>query len=188
MADGFHSLIQQLKRHSPKLRAGANPEWGSEVSGHRGEIRASLKKSLEKDCKDDLACFDDMDEPPRPKKWSVSISHTKGFGAWIAIPRPLRVGLDIEDPARVTQAVIERTCSPDEMEAAPELSYLWCAKEAYYKSLEGDQPDAITQISIGDWNDLGGGLYGYRGHDGAKPGAGLLLEADGYLYSVCFVS
>ena len=70
--------------------------------------------------------------------YQISISHTKAlaFAAFSDLP----VGLDAEQPRRVTQTLLQRCLAPEELQiclqsSEPRLTFLrfWTLKEAYVK-------------------------------------------------------
>lgn len=186
MADGFQRIIQELQKHEPSTLAAHSEEWGAGQASFRQNIRGSAKSNLEAAGLTDLDCFSILDAPPRPKDWSVSISHAKGIGAWVAVKRPAKIGLDIEEVSRVREDIIERVSTTQEILSAPQPAFLWCAKESYFKSLEEHQPIAVTQLKILRWEKLEENLYSFHGSN-ALGGEGLVLLATPYIYSVCLV-
>lgn len=181
MAGGFQRLISLVHKHHPEMRAQGTSLWGAREENYRALIRASIKDVLQTE--DHVA---DLARPPKSTKWSISISHAANFGGWVAAPLPARIGFDVEEGRRITDKVIERMSTEAERKDCPNPSYLWCAKEAYFKALAQDQPQAITQLNIGEWELLEPDFYSFRASP-HKAGRGWVLNHEPFLYGICFV-
>ncbi len=179
MAGGFQRLIHEVQKHQPGLRFQGTSLWGAQEPGYRDLIRKSLAEVLKPE-------ENDLSKPPRSSKWSISISHAKHFGGWVAVPLPHRVGFDVEEDRRITPAIIERMSTAQEIADCPNPSFLWCAKEAYFKSLAQDQPQAITQLNISGWVQLEPGLYSFTANP-HKPGRGWIFSHEPFLFGICLV-
>lgn len=79
--------------------------------------------------------------PGRPDL-AVSLSHTDGFVA-AAVGRGVAVGVDVQAPVPISDAVLRRCCSPevrDELSALPseardlEFAWIWSAQECCVKA------------------------------------------------------
>jgi 4'-phosphopantetheinyl transferase EntD len=182
MASDFPGIIEELKRSEASVFGASLPEWGAEIQGHREKIRTALKTALLEAGEAEHESLTDLKRPPRPAKFSVSISHTQGFGAWIACARPHRIGLDIENRARIKREIVERVSTAFELSAAPHFEYLWCAKEAYYKAMESDQPSTISELEISNWKKTNG-LFTFAGGK-AFPVEGFVLEFAPYILAI----
>jgi 4'-phosphopantetheinyl transferase EntD len=162
MADGFQQLIAHLRGRVPDALGEARAEWGVRRHGEgaRRLIRADIIANLKSfDLpKADLDQIENLKTPPRPANWSLSVSHTLDLGGWLATPRPLSVGFDIEDTRRLQSRLIERICTAEEVAAAPDPLLLWSAKEASYKCLETGQPQVITDLTLRSWKADGPGF------------------------------
>lgn len=183
MADGFQRLVQILKEQGFVIEGRAKSQWGAKEPGYRENIRTSLKEILNPE---DQAELDDLKCPPRPAKWSVSISHAPHYGGWLAIPLPARIGFDIEAEARIRKDIVERMSTQSEILECPNPAFLWCAKEAYFKSLAQDQPQAITQLTIGQWTELAPDVYSFKASP-HKIGYGWIVRAEPFLFGACLV-
>jgi len=179
MAGGFQRLISLVHKHHPELRAQGTSLWGAKEHGYRDNIRASIKDILAPE-ENDLA------QPPKSSKWSISISHAKHFGGWVAVPLPARIGFDVEEDRRITPSIIERMSTEQERKDCPNPAFLWCAKEAYFKALAQDQPQAITQLNITDWDLVENDFYSFRAMP-HKPGHGWVLAHEPFLFGICLV-
>lgn len=174
MAQGFSTLIQEIQKILPAARGEGQSNWNANVSDHRQQIRASLRASLGGEG------FDDS--PPRPLNWSVSISHARFFGGWLAVPRPHRVGFDVEVSERIQPRIIERVCSRQEVAECPNPAFLWCAKESYYKCMEHDQPETISQLTVSNWKAMAPGIFTFQPEKNIR---GILIEDANAYYCAC---
>lgn len=181
MAAGFQRLVSLVHKHHPDLRSQGTALWGAKEASYRNNIRASIQEILQPEEQ-----VDDLSKLPKSKKWSISISHAANFGGWVALPLPARIGFDVEEGRRISPAVIERMSTPQEITDCPSPAFLWCAKEAYFKALAQDQPQAITQLNILDWNKLESDFYSFKAMP-HKPGQGWILSAEPFLFGVCVV-
>jgi 4'-phosphopantetheinyl transferase EntD len=182
MAADFSGIIAQLKRSEPSLFGAGLEGWGSDAQGHREKIRMDLKAALLEAGESEHPGLTDLRQPPRPAKFSVSISHTQGFGAWIACARPQRIGLDIESRARIKREIVARVSTPSELAAAPRFEYLWCAKEAYFKAMENDQPATISHLEVSGWRERDG-LFTFTGGKAISV-EGFVLEFSPYILAI----
>lgn len=180
MADPFQRLIGQFAE-SHLIGLGSDA-WNSNNPEARQLIRSSAAKKLHIEGPE----VADLSKPPRPEKWSLSISHTHAFGGWVAAPRPLRVGFDVEMAARIKPVTIARISSPREIDEAPDSRFLWCAKESVYKALENEQPDAVTRLHIQGWNCTE--EFWHFTCEGYARLKGVVLRADGLVFAVCTIS
>ena len=114
MATGFQRLSIELAKLEPSLKANGNPGMGSEIDDHRRLIRASLQEYLPGE-----QGLEDLNSIPRPENWSISISHSKNFGGWLAVKRPKQVGFDCELQSRIRPEVIQRISTPEEIARCP---------------------------------------------------------------------
>jgi 4'-phosphopantetheinyl transferase EntD len=185
MAADFSRIIEELKRGEPSIFGASDEGWGAEIQGHREKIRRDLKAALLKAGEPEHEALTDLKQPPRPVKFSVSISHTKGFGAWIACPRPHRIGFDVENQARIKCEIVERVSTPSELKAAPRFEYLWCAKEAHFKAMESDQPATISRLEISGWKEKNG-LFTFEGGK-TIPVEGFVLESPPYILAIALL-
>lgn len=129
----IQTVRQALK--DPQLQIYADPAWGSENAAHRTLMHEKV---------------DQLKSQGYPH---TSISHCAGMGIILASRYP--VGVDVEQSARITEAVVQRVSTKEEYEAAPSAASLWCAKEACFKALKAfTQPSVISNISIGAWEKL----------------------------------
>lgn len=118
--------------------------WGSEFANHQDEIHGELKKRMAR-----AYPFSDS-----------SISHCRTLGGFAFTEfdseHIARIGFDVEEDDRVTEAVARRVCKSDhEFQSAPSAASLWAAKEAAFKSLKGQtQPKTVSQVELSHWQKL----------------------------------
>ena len=133
------SELQEMARllEVPSLSIQVRAIWGSINENHRELIRADLESQGSQ---------------------LYSISHTENLGGYAIVPESaaLKIGFDVEQIARVTDAVARRVCEdPHEFLEAPSAAALWCAKEAGFKSLQGpDQPAVIPWVTPYGWRHV----------------------------------
>ncbi len=185
MADGFHRLIVEMRRHLPYLRAEGCKEWGASSTNFRTKIRTSLAAALSE--QGEVDNVQDLTQVPRPKNWSVSISHAGKFGGWLALRRPQTIGFDCEEPHRVRPELIARMATSHEITEAPSAAALWCAKEATYKALEGKQPAVVSDIIILQWSPLSNDQYLFKPAS-HKACTGYVYLGKDLVFAACTVS
>jgi 4'-phosphopantetheinyl transferase EntD len=187
MADAFSQLLSALRPLAIGLKGDSRPEWGAHSSGSRNRLRQALAHALAPLSADDQRALADLNDPPRPSNWSISISHTHDYGGWMAVPRPAQVGWDVELSARIKRETIGRVCSAQELLDAPEAAFLWCAKEAFFKALEDEQPLSISQLTIGQWRADGVSLWRWHGL-GPRNGEGILIRDGDWLMAASVIA
>lgn len=196
MTSIFSHLLQTLNAQIGGLRGEGHPQWGSQASDHRDQIRQSIARNLPGLNRTDLSDLTDLQKPPRPDGWCVSISHTQNWGGWMAVRRPVQIGWDVELKARIRVSVVERVSSKKELGDAPRPEFLWCCKEAFFKALEDDQPQTIPELTIADWQSqpilslstdrVDGELWTWKGL-GPRNGNGLVLSHGPWLIAVSYI-
>jgi phosphopantetheinyl transferase len=86
--------------------------------------------------------------------YTISLSHTKGFIAFVAHSKPYPAGIDIEYRSERALRVRERFLSLkenaaiDESHAAEHVLLHWCAKETLYKLLNTSGVDFRRELHI----------------------------------------
>lgn len=120
-------------------------------------VRASPKEMI-------LTDYSQLKQYPQ---FTVSLSHTKGFGASLIADKKtyLSVGIDIEQEARpVKDMIIERISNPGDLRLRN--IELWCLKEAAFKALMNtgkfQLPLGFSSLCIGDkvWTHSPSGTSG----------------------------
>lgn len=135
------------------------PEWGSENPNYRTEIRKGILEYLKAHHPDQVAnSVWDLEAPPMLKSLFVSISHTEGMGGFTLCSKT--VGLDIENTSRITQKIIDRVSTEDELKACPKFELLWPAKEAVFKSTT--EFYTISHIHLVNWSKSQNDTYAFN--------------------------
>lgn len=144
----------QLKNLAPALQdvhLVTSVSWASDRPQYRLLLRQAIQSQLK--VKEDSML--NLEKLPELPNGFVSISHSQKVGGYV-FSQKNKVGLDIESAARVSNKIVQRVSSDDELKLAPGPSHLWCAKEALFKSLRGDhQPQIISAVQFSQWNSLG---------------------------------
>lgn len=139
-----------------------SPRFGSKNTDHRLQLRSSLlgellKLQIEKthiQFKSELIL--DLKSLPKCKGFGISISHTENLGGFVLSEKFQNIGFDLEDPKRVTKAVVARMSSAEEILSMPDPAKLWIAKESSFKALSNHLKAAvISDIEVFDWQEPG---------------------------------
>ena len=139
-----------------ELKIYLSPKWSSAEADHRQLLRNAIR--------DMLGCgktVTDLAMLPDPEAHSISISHCKRAGGFIAAPRCKLVGFDIEINRRLVGVKL-RLVSVNEKEPleAPSPAAFWTAKEAAFKCLRGPkQPRGLKDIKVGQWKQIDSGVH-----------------------------
>lgn len=186
MMDAFERLLNQARKTEPTVQGQWSLNWGAQTLHSRTQIRTAISNALQDLGDADIQALENLGETPHLHDWSVSISHTHNAGGWFAAHRPTQIGWDVERCERIKPVILQRVCTEDEMTAAPESAFLWCAKESFFKALEDFQPVAIPQLTISDWHRVEQNLWSWRGF-GPRNGTGFLVAQDEWLLAVSLV-
>ena len=138
-------LEKEFQKHlkAPNLRLFLKPDWGSGQLGSKTLIRQQIETELPAQVKPEIS---ELDKIPELKSGFLSISHCFDVGGF-AYSTGLPLGFDVEITSRVTNSIINRVASPQELKSAPSAASLWTAKEAIFKSLRTfKQPQVVSQI------------------------------------------
>lgn len=159
VAEKIHSLVQTKLLPGETFHVDIRPEWGSENSNYRTEIRKGILDYLKQHHPDQVAeSIWDLNSPPVLKALFVSISHCLGMGGFAVCSKSL--GFDIEDTTRITQKIVDRVSSEDELTACPEFELLWPAKEAVFKC--STEFYTISHIHLIDWTPSQYETYAFK--------------------------
>lgn len=165
--------VSNLLQHS-NIEVHARSEWGSQNTGHRDLIRQM------------------MSELDKSSTYKYSISHTTGMG--VLVYSLDWVGVDVEVTDRVTNQVMQRVSTLAEIQEAPTLAALWCAKEAAFKALKGfRQPSVISDVSIGGWKKIDSQtetfqLLNYENHETPHSGRGVVKYLGQHTYAFFLIA
>ena len=129
----FESFLQ-AHFNNPFLQLDLRPEWSSLNENHREHIKARLNQ---------------------PGVQASSISHCPSMGGFVASHKPVRLGLDVEENSRVTNEVLTRMFSKNEIGSCPMPHALWTAKEALFKALKDEgQPQLLSDLPELEWSKV----------------------------------
>lgn len=165
-------VIEQIRQvlGCPRLWFHLSELGRSESEFHRRDLRRALIEFLTQKIKSrELGPFEDLphaiselvkiSDPQKLPELSyaqISISHCPQLGGFAVNPGTNRVGFDIEVEGRVSEAVAARIGSPNEVEAAPDPTSLWVAKESAFKAMHRHvlEPTTISEIEIFNWQRI----------------------------------
>lgn len=121
-------------------------------------------------------------------KGGISLSHSKKGGTVLVSPKHVGIGVDLEEKARLTEKVLNRVSSEAERASAPDLLFLWPAKEASFKALYPDNEDlAFTQLTIQNWKKIDSNIWTFESRFQQKTIGGFLLNDDFLLVAATFL-
>ncbi len=102
---------------------------------------------------------------PTLNKGDFSLSHSREFQGLMLSQKHQYLGFDIEDPGRVAPAIALRISNSSELQAAPQPSLLWVAKEAAFKVFSKSQgAQLISNIQLNHWTLLTKGMFAVHAH------------------------
>lgn len=147
--DRFQAVIQKEIK-DPEFKFSLSTDWSSEKPDHRVKIREHLADV-------DSAYFSklqwaqlyDLNQRPEPIQGSVSISHCHLIGGYSY--SSLGCGFDVEDVRRISDPVIMRTSSEEEISKSPHIKMLWVSKEAAFKALSETPKLLVTDLFCHSW-------------------------------------
>lgn len=134
---------------TPSLELHLSSEWSSNSPDHRKLLRAFIADHLclQGEARKEVC---DLTYPPQTADKKISLAHSLHIG--VVGFADVAIGVDIEQTSRVTEKIVERISSKEEMKAAPSVADLWVAKEAAFKALYNyEQPQIMSQVEIGAW-------------------------------------
>lgn len=175
LVDLFKEL-QSVITETSVIELFLSEQWGSQNPPYRLEIRQQIQNwisqknnSLDSTTSNLINNLLDLNHPPKLFPiGSVSISHTQNLGGFIATLKDHdecpSLGFDIEHYNRVNEATVKRVCSNQEVNEAPNVKYLWCAKEALFKASQNENPTnnkikVISEIEISNWQKISQSWY-----------------------------
>ncbi len=143
---------------------------------------------------EDIFNLQNLNVPPRLNKKFVSISHCQSLGGFVTSSQP--VGFDIEEIARIKPEVIQRTSQEVEIKSAPQLYYLWPAKEAAFKALSlyrKEKPTVASDLRIQNWKQIQSNFGSFYSFDvfhsenlSLKQGHGYIFHDSTHISSIFF--
>jgi 4'-phosphopantetheinyl transferase EntD len=118
----------------------------------------------------------------------ISISHSKSGGAILVSKNNKNIGIDLEERSRLTEKVLTRVSSETERKSAPNLHFLWPAKEASFKALYPDNDDiSIPEVIIQNWEKFEDDIWSFTAHYQEKSIKGFLFSDEILLVAVAFI-
>lgn len=144
---------------------------------------------------EDLFNLQNLNVPPRLKEKFVSISHCQTLGGFVVCSQP--VGFDIEEISRIKPEVIQRISQELEVQSAPQLSYLWPAKEASFKALSlhrQHKQTVASDLRIQNWKEIKSNFGHFFSYDAyhsenlsLKQGHGYVFHDSTHISSIFFI-
>ncbi|MCB9073824.1 MAG: 4'-phosphopantetheinyl transferase superfamily protein [Bdellovibrionaceae bacterium] len=159
--DAEHFTPPLLPPRYSSLRIFRAPHLGSQHKDHRTLLRKMISDTLVAEGHSAPEHVDDLDQRLQHDSLSISVSHTIDASIFAWIPKPLQVGVDIELVNRITDPVIERVSTEEEVNTAPDVKLLWTAKEAVFKAIS-PQAKTMSEIEIYNWQPVSGHTYTFQ--------------------------
>ncbi len=154
----IQSFIDPLKSQLKLdlLEIHLDPLFASHVSNNRNSIRQNiLNRYQEQMTTEERLAVLDLNQRPVSKNLFFSVSHMKHNGGYAVSNE--KVGFDIEDISRISTDVIRRISTTAEIDLAPQIEFLWSAKESSFKVIGETKDLVFTDIRITHWmkqNDI----------------------------------
>lgn len=145
--------ITTIKQKIPDLQLNffLSSEFAAATENYRQNIRAALANDHSfRFNRQQLADLSDLNIIPTASDGFFSISHCPGLGGFSF--SNFKHGFDLENVDRISKPIILRTCSDEEVAAAPNAKFLWVAKEAALKAIsKGTNDFVITDFQTENW-------------------------------------
>ncbi len=137
---------------------------------------------------DEIKEIQNLNALPKSKKMFFSISHHPELGGYTACD--LCHGFDIELKSRISDQVVKRISSPIEISLAPNIQFLWCAKESVFKALN-DSNLIISDIHTLNWSSqFKTGLWSFQVESGKgydlHRNTGFVFHDNDQIFSIFF--
>lgn len=147
----LHKILFIQKSVDSNLRLILDPSWNSKNAEYRKEIRECLATEFSAHfSREQLAMLNDLNWLPQASDGYFSISHCRTMGGFIF--SKFKCGFDMEEMKRISQDILKRTSSAEELEAVPRTEFLWGAKESGFKALsESAAHLVISDLHCTDW-------------------------------------
>ncbi len=139
-----------------------SPRFGAKHTDHRLQLRTSLLGELQKlqldktyiQFKSDLVLS--LNSLPYCKGIGISVSHIESLGGFVLSEKYQDIGFDLEDPKRVSQSIVARMSSAEEVKNMPTPAKLWTAKESAFKAISQKlKAEVLSEIEVCDWCEQG---------------------------------
>ena len=159
-------------------------KFNSQEKNYRETIRNKIiELHMSKFSSEDIFNLQNLSVPPRLNEKFVSISHCQSLGGFVTSSQP--VGFDIEEIARIQPDVIQRISQDAEIKSAPQLIYLWPAKEAAFKALSlhrKEKPTVTSDVRIQNWKEIKSNFGSFFSYDGYHSENLNLKQGHGYIF------
>ena len=145
------------------IRFHLSSEFGSENENYRQSIRAYIASQYSFHfSRPQLMNLADLNILPESIDGFFSISHSPKLGGFSY--SNLKHGFDLEAIERISKPVIQRTCTSDEVDSAPNPKFLWVAKEAALKAVSKNKGEfLVTDLVCENWvSHFETSVYSYR--------------------------
>ncbi len=125
--------------------------FSSAVPTYRENIRSHLLNKYSSHFnRTQLAQLSDLNIIPKASQGFFSISHCHSWGGFSYSQLPH--GFDVEVIGRISTPVLNRTSGESERSAAPDIKFLWVAKEAAYKAFANEKSKLLmTDLICEKW-------------------------------------
>jgi phosphopantetheinyl transferase (holo-ACP synthase) len=131
-----------------------------DLQTQRLTLRQRLIETLQQHNEPALPELLDLLKIPQHAHLSLSLSHTKAYSCFGWCAKPISLGVDIEDLARLKQSLVARVSSPSEMATAPRWELLWSCKEAVFKAFP--PANVLSFVEIFDFQPLQNDVWRFR--------------------------
>jgi len=103
----------------------------------------------------------DLNRRPFHPDVNLSLSHCRDAGLIGWVSKPLKIGVDVEQLARIESHLVRRVSTREEMDISPRFELLWSSKEAAFKS-RSDAIEVISSVEVFDWQGLGDDTWSFK--------------------------
>lgn len=155
--------LNQIRSQVPVdlLELNLDSKFSSNQTDHRQLIRDDILKNFQTQLNsDEISSIQDLDSFPKTEKIFFSISHNQDLGGYSVAS--LKHGFDLELKSRISTAIVQRVSTENEVSIAPDLKFIWCAKEAAFKALS-TFVTTVSDFEVVNWQSQNEtGLWTYR--------------------------
>ncbi len=146
-AKTFSFIEKTIK--DPDLKFVLSKNYSAKQSQHRQSIRNLLAEEFTAHfSREQLANLSDLNIIPSASEGYFSITHNQHLGGFSY--SKFSHGFDAESISRISKPVIDRTSSEPERASAPNVKFLWVAKEAAFKALNVRAENNANSLVVTD--------------------------------------
>lgn len=146
-AKTFSFIEKTIK--DPDLKFVISKNYSAKQPQYREAIRSLLAEEFTAHfSREQLANLSDLNVIPTASEGYFSITHNQQLGGFSYSKLPH--GFDAENMARISKPVIDRTSSEPERAGAPNVKFLWVAKEAAFKALNVRSENSANSLVVTD--------------------------------------